>query len=62
MLGDVGGLLQIISTVISLILSSYGEKAFIFDFMHQMKVVDVKPKFLEKLCMSRSLREAYDKF
>lgn len=61
-LGDVGGVLQILSTVIAFILSSYSEKAFIFDFMDQMKILAEKPRFSHMLCRSSLMQNAYDDF
>ena len=62
MLGDVGGVLQILSTVIAFIFSSYGQKAFIFDFMDNLKILGEKPRFSHMLCMSSQMRVAYDEF
>jgi hypothetical protein len=54
-LGDVGGVMQILQIVFAFLLSTYSERAFTFDLLEE--ITNYKPTFKEKLCKSKKLKQ-----
>ena len=61
-LGEVGGVLNIVKTLLAFALSSYSKSSFFMHFMTKMKVFSEEPSRLQKICKSKEIKDKEAEF